>query len=271
MDRLSPFFSRFTPTAKVFYTGSMCQISHFDESDGVGHLHLLRGGTLHIGGKTFKERLIKEPSILFSPKPQSHTLAPTHASGADMVCATIDLGSGSHNPFVHALPDLMVIPFSDAPDLVSRIEWLFEEADGDACGRSTALELLTEYVLILLLRYGMNHTETSGCILTGLSDERLARAINAIHESPEEPWTLETLAETANMSRARFAHNFREAVGVTPLDYLTDWRLSIARSLLRSGEAIAMVAQQVGYQNATSFSRAFNRKTGLTPRDWLKQ
>jgi AraC-like DNA-binding protein len=73
------------------------------------------------------------------------------------------------------------------------------------------------------------------------------------------------------MSRARFAHNFREAVGVTPLDYLTDWRLSIARSLLRGGEAIAIVAQQVGYQNATSFSRAFNRKTGLTPRDWLKQ
>jgi len=126
-----------------------------------------------------------------------------------------------------------------------------------------------EYVLILLLRYVMDTRHTSSCILNGLNDERLARAITAIHQHPEKPWTLETLAEQANMSRSRFAHHFRESVGFTPLDYLTDWRLGIARSLLRNGESVEKVASQVGYQDSTSFSRTFKRRTGQTPRDWL--
>lgn len=269
MDRLSPLFSRFAPSARVFYAGTLCQVSQFDGEDGTGHLHLLRAGKLQISGKEIKDQLISEPSIIFSPKPQAHKLAPIHAAGADLVCASIDLGSGLHNPFVRALPALLIIPFADAPDLVTRINWLFEEANSDACGRNAALELLTEYVLILLLRHGMDRVDSSGCILTGLGDDRLARAITAIHEHPEKNWTLESLAQLATMSRARFAHNFRESVGVTPLDYLTDWRMSVARTLMRNGESIASVARQVGYQNSTAFSRAFNRKAGQSPRDWL--
>lgn len=247
----------------------MCQVSQFDGADGLGHLHLLRAGQLRISGKNIKERLITEPSVIFSPQPQAHRLSPIHADGAELVCASIDLGSGLHNPFVQALPSLLVTPFAESPDLVTRINWLFEEANSDACGRGAALELLTEYVLILLLRHGMEHSDSSSCILTGLGDERLARAITAIHEQPDKNWTLETLAQMATMSRARFAHNFRESVGVTPLDYLTDWRMSVARTLMRNGESVASVARQVGYKNSTAFSRAFSRKAGQSPRDWL--
>jgi len=182
----------------VFYTGNLCQISQVDEREGVGHLHLLRAGDLHLSGSAMKEQRITEPSILFSPKPQSHRLQPVHATGVELVCASIDLGSGLHNPFVRALPALLVIPFTEAPGLVNRIEWLFEEADRDLCGRSAALELLTEYLLILLLRYGMDDAESSGCILSGLGDERLSRAITAMHENPKKVWTLQSLAEIAN-------------------------------------------------------------------------
>lgn len=269
MDRLSSLFSRFSPRARVFYAGNLCQVSQFDKQDDVGYLHLLRAGELKVAGDGFRERLIKEPSIVFSPKPQSHRLAPVHASGVDMVCASIDLGNGLHNPFVAALPSLMVIPFTEAPDLVTRIEWLFEEANKNECGRSAVLELLTEYLLILLLRYGMDSAQTSGCILTGLGDEKLSRAINAMHDSPEKPWTIESLADIAAMSRARFAHHFKESVGVTPMEYLIDWRFSIARTLLRNGEAVNQVARHVGYQNPAAFIRAFSRRTGKTPREWL--
>ncbi len=269
MDRLSGLFSRFSPSARVFYAGTLCQVSSMDTADGLGHLHLLRSGELLVSGEAVGQRRIDEPCVIFSPRPQAHTLAPVHAAGVDLVCATVDLGSGVRNPFVEALPPLIVVPIAEAPLLAERIEWLFEEAAGEQCGREAALNALTEYILILLLRHGMDAMGTSGCILTGLADERLSRAISAIHEQPEQAWTLESLAQIATMSRARFAHNFREAVGTTPLDYLTDWRLSIARSLLRSGTPVATVATRVGYQNHTAFSRAFSRKTGKTPREWL--
>lgn len=269
MDRLSPLFNRFSPSARVFHVGKTCQLSSFEEADGVGHIHLLRSGQLRVSGKDLEERVLSEATVIFSPKPQSHRLSPVHASGVDLVCASVDMGNELQNPFITALPPLMIIPLSEVPQLFSRIEWLFIEAEGQACGRDAALDSLIEYILVLLMRHAMDANHTSSCILSGLSDERLARAITAIHEHPEKPWTLESLAAQASMSRSRFAHHFREAVGTTALDYLTDWRIGVARSLLRNGESIDNVARQVGYTDASAFSRTFKRRSGQTPRDWL--
>jgi len=137
MDRLSPLFNRFSPSARVFYVGTMCQMSSFDEADGVGHLHLLRSGKIKINGPDIEERVVSEAAVIFSPKPQSHTLIPVHASGVDLVCASVDLGSDMRNPFVTALPSQVIIPLSEEPDLYARIEWLFIEADSQSCGRNT--------------------------------------------------------------------------------------------------------------------------------------
>ncbi len=269
MDRLSPLFKRFSPTARVFHMGNTCQAVTFAESEGVGHLHLLRSGKLTINTKGEIDRVLSEPTVIFSPKPQFHRLTPLHASGVEMACASIELGKDKQNPFVAALPPLMVIAKSDAPDLFTKIEWLFEEADQNHCGSDAAVEILMEYVLILLMRFVMDMTHGTQCILNGLGDERLARAITAIHEQPENPWTLDSLAEQANMSRSRFAHYFKEAIGITPLDYLTDWRLGVARNSLRQGKSVSRVARDVGYKDSSAFTRAFKRRVGETPREWL--
>jgi len=271
MDRLSPLFHRFSPSTRLFHVGNRCQVSNFDETDGVGHLHLLHEGKLRISGPDIEDRSLSEASVIFSPKPQSHRLTPVHASGVELVCASVDLGSELKNPFITALPPLIVVAKSEAPELFSRIEWLFQEADGNECGREAALELLMEYMLILLLRHVMDSSQIATCILTSLGDERLARAITAIHEHPEKPWTLESLAQQATMSRSRFAQHFRESVGSTPLDYLTDWRLGVARSLLRNGQSVASAARQVGYQDSAAFTRTFRRRSGQTPREWLTE
>jgi len=271
MDRLSPLFHRFSPSTRLFHVGNRCQLSNFDETDGVGHLHLLRDGKLLVSGPGFADRSLSEPSVIFSPKPQSHRLTPVHSSGVELVCASVDLGSELKNPFISAMPTLLVVGKSDAPELFTRIEWLFEEADGNACGREVALELLMEYMLILLLRHVMDNSKIATCVLTSLGDERLSRAITAMHEHPEKPWTLDLLAQQATMSRSRFAQHFRESVGSTPLEYLTDWRLGIARSLLRNGQSVASAARQVGYQDSAAFTRAFRRRSGQTPREWLSE
>jgi transcriptional regulator GlxA family with amidase domain len=110
-----------------------------------------------------------------------------------------------------------------------------------------------------------------GGILMGLADDRLAKAITAMNQKPEYPWSLETLAKKAGMSRARFAVQFRRIVGVTPFDYLADWRIAVAQSLLKSGKALKMVAPSVGYASSAALSRAFSERVGMSPTEWLNQ
>jgi AraC-like DNA-binding protein len=71
-----------------------------------------------------------------------------------------------------------------------------------------------------------------------LSDERLSKALMAMHQHPERPWDLGRLADVAGMSRARFAAHFREVVGATPMAYLTAWRMAIVQTMLRRGEPL---------------------------------
>jgi AraC-like DNA-binding protein len=92
-----------------------------------------------------------------------------------------------------------------------------------------------------------------------------------MHAEPARAWSLETLAATAGMSRARFAATFREVVGMTPGSYLGEWRLGVAQSLLRKGKSVQLVADVVGYGSASALSRVFRAQTGQTPTEWLRQ
>jgi AraC-like DNA-binding protein len=71
------------------------------------------------------------------------------------------------------------------------------------------------------------------------------------------------------MSRARFATRFREVVGITPFDYLTNWRLGVAQTMLRKGKSLKLIAPAVGYANATALTRIFTQRLGISPSEWL--
>ena len=78
------------------------------------------------------------------------------------------------------------------------------------------------------------------------------------------------MAECAGMSRSAFAALFKQEVGETPADYLTQWRLSLAQAQLRSGQSLKQIADDLGYANASALSRVFTQKVGVSPREWLK-
>jgi AraC-like DNA-binding protein len=95
-----------------------------------------------------------------------------------------------------------------------------------------------------------------------------------MHSAPEKAWTLELLAEVAGMSRASFASHFREATQTTPIEYLTDWRISLAQSKIINGVSIKAIAKDVGYANPEALTRVFTKRVGCSPREWrasLKQ
>jgi AraC-like DNA-binding protein len=91
----------------------------------------------------------------------------------------------------------------------------------------------------------------------------------ALHRSPYEDWSLARMAAMAGMSRSAFAAAFKDATGATPAAYLTDWRLSLAASMMRSGRAVKLVAAELGFASASSLSKAFRQRMGVSPREWL--
>jgi AraC-like DNA-binding protein len=79
------------------------------------------------------------------------------------------------------------------------------------------------------------------------------------------------MSELAFMSRSKFAEEFKRVIGQSPGEYLIDWRISIAQSEMKKGKPIAVVANEVGYENTSGLSKAFKKKVGMSPTDWLQQ
>lgn len=150
------------------------------------------------------------------------------------------------------------------------VELIKREALGMRAGRSLLLARLVEILLVEALRSVPENSASTG-FLAGLRDPRLASALRAIHLRTVEPWSLVTLAEEAGMSRSSFAERFARIVQRPPLDYLLQWRLTIAKNLLARGNmTVAEVALAVGYESASGFSTAFSREIGQAPKEFTK-
>jgi AraC-like DNA-binding protein len=108
-------------------------------------------------------------------------------------------------------------------------------------------------------------------MLAGLSHPALAPTLVKLQEAPEEAWTLDLMAESAAMSRSKFSELFRDTVGQTPNDFLTDLRISTAQQLLIQDKPVSLVANKVGYEHGSVLARVFRKKTGLSPKEWLQK
>ena len=92
-----------------------------------------------------------------------------------------------------------------------------------------------------------------------------------MHDNVDRPWTVESLAAAAGMSRSAFALRFKELLRQTPLEYVTDWRMQKAIQLLpQRDKKLIDIAQRVGYESDAAFSKAFKRIVGLTPGEYRR-
>jgi transcriptional regulator GlxA family with amidase domain len=162
------------------------------------------------------------------------------------------------------------MPLAEIVMLSGNLDWLFDEAFAQHCGKNAVLNRLFELVVIQLLRYMMANRSVSTGMMAGLADLRLAKAVTLMHDQPARAWSVAELASAASMSRASFAAKFHKVVGITPAEYLASWRVSLTQKLLREGRPIALIADEVGYESPSALARTFRRKTGSSPREWLQ-
>jgi AraC-like DNA-binding protein len=163
---------------------------------------------------------------------------------------------------------------SNAGDwLEASVRYALVEARSPRPGGDGVLSKLAEVLFIEVLRQYMNdQQEGQTGWLASLGDRIVGKALGALHARPAFAWTLEDLARESGTSRSVLAERFQHLVGSSPIAYLTQWRMLLAANQLRRSTApLSQIAEDVGYQTDTAFSRAFRREYGLPPGAWRRK
>jgi len=188
-----------------------------------------------------------------------------------MVCGHLGFSQGADHPLLGALPEVILITQPDRvryPLLDESLRLVARRALSDEVGAAASIARLSEVFFIEAVRASVERHPPLANVMTAMTDLHIGRALELVHKTPGDPWTVETLAKASGMSRSRFAERFAELVGVAPMAYVTEWRLQKALARLSSSKAsVKEVAAQAGYQSAAAFARAFSQRFGIPPTD----
>jgi AraC family transcriptional regulator, alkane utilization regulator len=197
-------------------------------------------------------------------------------------------------PLVEALPTMLVVRSRDDYSAIDAIDaggtrpttvpqgsgtWLgttlkftVNEARTGRPGNAAILGRLTELMFVEILReYMQRLSADQGGWLAGLNDPHVGKALQLMHANPARDWTVDDLGREAAVSRSVLAQRFTDLVGESPMRYLANWRMQLAKQMMRDGARnIQEVATRVGYESEAAFNRAFKRATGSPPAAWRK-
>lgn len=208
-----------------------------------------------------------EPTrVIFSPTGRAVT---DPVGERILIEALVDWG-GTANPLMAALPSTLALPVGDEETLLL-LRVFLGEAAAARCGSEMALSRLAEVLVIRVLRAQIERGSTEPGLIAGLADEKISRAIVAMHDEPGRVWRNTDLAAVAGMSLSRFCDVFRSALGEAPQVYLRHWRMTLARQDMDRGERVQAVARRYGYGSPEALTRAFQRQYGQSPRAVKRQ
>jgi AraC-like DNA-binding protein len=187
---------------------------------------------------------------------------------AQFVCGFLGCDARPFNPLLATLPRVIHLSASHDGDSIRRlVDLAVAESAVQRAGGACVLSRLSELLFVEVVRRYVAQLPPEGVgWFAGLRDENIGRALQKLHERPAYDWSLEELAKECGLSRSVLAERFAHLVGVPPIQYLAQWRIQLAASLLRAGKAsLAEIAERVGYGSETALSRAFKRQVGIAP------
>jgi AraC family transcriptional regulator len=157
----------------------------------------------------------------------------------------------------------------------------------DQIGRSILSELTVEtaasrvYVeaasLTLAARLLQKYCDSGACASTessahSLDHIRLRRVLDYVAANIKDDITLVDLAGIAGYSVFHFARKFKLAMGISPQRYISRMRLESAMAELAAGkEPLAQIALNAQFSSQASFTRAFHRAVGMTPKEYQRR
>jgi AraC-like DNA-binding protein len=236
----------------------------------MGHAHLMTSqpGLAPASGARLDEVLSRRPRLLAYGGGGATTR---------LICGYLACDARLAQMLLSGLPPLVRVNVRGSNAgvwLEASLRYALAEARSPRPGGAGVLAKLAEVLFIEVLRIYMNEQHDERNLtgwLAGVSDRIVGAALKSMHANPAHPWTLEELARSAVTSRSVLAERFQFLVGSSPMQYLAQWRMLLATNLLcRSNAPLARIAEEVGYQTDTAFSRAFRREFGLPPATWRR-
>jgi len=248
--------------------GAVTEVTFPPGAAGFVHLH---DGEALISQRDCGPVLLQSGDFVLLLHADGYTLRDQASTAGCFLAGVFYFDGGPLRSLLSGLPGLIHLKCDDGgvpPWLATLSHFLTEESDNVGPGSSLMISRLIDMLVIRTLRTWVSSQGNRLGWLSGLGDERIGRALNAMHLEPARAWTVESLAETARMSRSIFSDRFTAVVGMPPLRYLTRWRLTVAADLLRAGTVkVTHVAHSAGYGSEAAFSRAFKAQFGYPPSD----
>lgn len=170
------------------------------------------------------------------------------------------------------LPPWCIVSLERGQWLETTLQHTIQELNSPNPGNTAMLARLWEIMFVeVLRRYMRQLPEEYEGWLSAVKDRRIGQVLQLMHAEPNRTWTVEDLAEAAAVSRSTLAQRFTALIGETPMQYLTNWRMQLAKHLLRQTNlTISEIASRTGYTSEVAFNHAFKRYVGRPPVAWRK-
>lgn len=179
------------------------------------------------------------------------TLAPV--TNADITYIRLERANSSAIPVLQALEELRGLPEEETGYELHRVEQVFR----------------LWRMLLQLVR--SNDAEISRREAENSREQRLKDLVSYIYAHYSEPISVEAMARYAGVSRTECFRCFQSILGKTPIEYLTEHRLSVAATLLlNTRRPIADIAEACGFQSPGYFGKLFREVYGKTPKEYRK-
>jgi AraC-like DNA-binding protein len=260
--------------------------------------HIALSGGFYVGAETIGMPIeVREMDIVMLPGGESHwvadrpgrtLVASTQASEAcelgtplfqkgeitnNLMCGLVRFDRQMTHALLNALPNIIHIQDTEHGSPIWRlVELIDSELFRSGKLGGPVVDRLSEVLFMQLLQEFIDRTEMATGFIAALRDRRLSRALGLIHQRPDQDWTIGTLAEQVGMSRSTLVRHFSEVIGVPPIEYLIQWRLLKAHTLVKhSTESLERIAERVGFASAQTLTKAFKRQFGYSPASLRKK
>ncbi len=194
---------------------------------------------------------------------------------AQLVCGHFAFDDHANHPLLESLPDHIHIKNYGEVNgswMESTLKLIGSEAGRDCVGGDFIVIRMSEIILAQALRTYFASEGADKPVFAAFLDPNIAPVLSAIHNDPSKPLKLEMLSQIAGMSRTSFVARFTACMSMTPLKYITFWRMQIARQqLARSDAPILDIAEDVGYQSEAAFGRVFKKHHGVAPATYRRR
>lgn len=238
-----------------------------------GLFHLVGEGSCQVESKAIDGPLeLAAGDLVVLPHGDPHRLRPTSPSpdagdATSLICGELHFPVHARHPLNHALPPCFAVRSNEAGHTFRQLaSMMVEVSQTGHAGRQVLLNKLADTLFALAVcDYASRNTERQG-LFAALADTRICKVLHAVHEAPGEAWTMQAMAALACMSRSAFAERFTQLMRMPPMQYVTQWRVSVAEKLLRERKlSVATIAERLGYASEAAFRRLYKRISGMSP------